>query len=225
MELINTFFNWDILVRSVPILLRGLKNTLLLGATAIVLGGLLGVAVCLVRLYAPRAFRLLAIAYIDVLRAVPVLVVLILIYYALPFVGISFSSFTSASLALVLVLSAFTAEVVRAGIESTPKGQFEAAQALGLSFTLTMWKVILPQAIRIVIPPHTSNCVSIMKDTSLASVVAMPDLLKQATDTQALMANPTPLIGAAVIYVVLLWPMVRLVGYLEKRGQHRLANA
>jgi polar amino acid transport system permease protein len=219
MELINTFFNWDILVRSVPILLRGLKNTLLLGVTAIILGGLLGVAVCLVRLYAPRLFRLLAIAYIDILRAVPVLVVLILIYYALPFVGISFSSFTSASLALILVLSAFTAEVVRAGIESIPKGQFEAAQALGLSFTLTMWKVILPQAIRVVIPPQTSNCVSIMKDTSLASVVAMPDLLKQATDTQALMANPTPLIGAALIYVALLWPMVRLVGYLEKRGQ------
>jgi polar amino acid transport system permease protein len=224
MELIETFFNWDILVRSIPILLRGLKNTLLLGVTAIVLGGALGVLICLVRLYAVRPLQLAAIAYIDVLRAVPVLVVLILIYYALPFVGLRFSSFTSAAMALTMVLAAFTAEVVRAGIESIPKGQFEAAQALGLPFGLTMRKVVLPQAFKVVLPPHTSNCVSIIKDTSLASVVAMPDLLKQATDTQALMANPTPLIGAAIIYVALLWPLVRLVGYLEKRSQRQVAR-
>lgn len=224
MELIETFFNWDILVRSIPILLRGLKNTLLLGVTAIVLGGALGVLICLVRLYAVRPLQLAAIAYIDVLRAVPVLVVLILIYYALPFVGLRFSSFTSAAMALTMVLAAFTAEVVRAGIESIPKGQFEAAQALGLPFGLTMRKVVLPQAFKVVLPPHTSNCVSIIKDTSLASVVAMPDLLKQATDTQALMANPTPLIGAAIIYVALLWPLVRFVGYLEKRSQRQVAR-
>jgi polar amino acid transport system permease protein len=224
MELIDTFFNWDILVRSIPILLRGLKNTILLGVTAIVLGGALGVLICLVRLYAVRPLQRAAIAYIDILRAVPVLVVLILIYYALPFVGLRFSSFTSAAMALTMVLAAFTAEVVRAGIESIPKGQFEAAQALGLPFGLTMRKVVLPQAFKVVLPPHTSNCVSIIKDTSLASVVAMPDLLKQATDTQALMANPTPLIGAAVIYVALLWPLVRLVGYLEKRSQRQAAR-
>ncbi|MFC5991351.1 amino acid ABC transporter permease [Limoniibacter endophyticus] len=221
MELIDTFFNWDILVRSFPILLRGLGNTLLLGITAIICGGLLGVGICLVRLYGPKFFRLLAVGYIDILRAMPVLVLLILIYYALPFVGIRFSSFTSAALALSLVLAAFTAEVLRAGIQAIPRGQFEAASALGLSFFLTMRKVILPQAMRIVIPPHTSNCVSIMKDTALASVVAMPDLLKQANDTQALMANPTPLIGAAIIYIALLWPMVRLVAWLEVRAQNQ----
>ncbi|HET8727381.1 MAG TPA: amino acid ABC transporter permease [Alphaproteobacteria bacterium] len=224
MELIDTFFNWDILVRSFPILLRGLGNTILLGITAIVCGGFVGLLMCLARLYAPKPVRVLAVAYIDVFRAVPILVVLILIYYALPFVGIRFSSFTSASIALSLVLSAFTAEVFRAGIESIPKGQFEAAKTLGLPFRLTMRKIILPQAIRVVIPPHTSNCVSIIKDTSLASVVAMPDLLKQATDTQALMANPTPLIGAAIIYLILLWPLVRLVAYLEARGRRRHAR-
>ncbi|RUW21041.1 amino acid ABC transporter permease, partial [Mesorhizobium sp. M4B.F.Ca.ET.013.02.1.1] len=154
-------------------------------------------------------------------RALPILVVLILIYYALPFVGIRLSSFVSAALALSLVLAAFTAEVCRAGIENIPKGQFEAAAALGLPFWVAMRKVILPQAIRVVIPPLTSNCVSVFKDTALASVVAMPDLLKQATDAQALMANPTPLIGAAIIYLAFLWPLVRLVGYLEERGKAR----
>jgi polar amino acid transport system permease protein len=167
--------------------------------------------------------RLLAIGYIDILRAMPILVLLILIYYALPFVGIRFSSFTSATLALSMVLSAFTAEVCRAGVEAVPRGQFEAAAALGLPFWRTMATVILPQALRIVVPPLTSNAVSIFKDTALASVVAMPDLLKQATDAQALMANPTPLIGAAFIYLAFLWPLVRLVNHLEERGKRQQA--
>jgi len=219
MELIDTFFNWGILVRSFPILIRGLGNTIVLGCAAIVFGTIVGLAICLVRLYAPKPLRRLAILYIDMFRALPILVVLILIYYALPFVGIRLSSFASAALALSLVLAAFTAEVCRAGIQNIPKGQFEAAAALGLPFWAAMRKVVLPQAIRVVIPPLTSNCVSVFKDTALASVVAMPDLLKQATDAQALMANPTPLIGAAIIYLAFLWPLVRLVGYLEERGR------
>jgi len=224
MDVIDIFFNPAVMARALPILLRGLGNTLMLGAAAIVFGGILGVLVCLMRLYAPRALRLVAILYIDLMRAMPVLVVLILIYYALPFVGIVFSSFLAAAIALSLVLAAYTAEVVRAGIEAVPRGQSEAAQALGLSFWLTMRKVILPQALRIVIPPHASNCVSIIKDTSLASVVAMSDLLKQATDAQALFANPTPLIGAALIYVAILWPLVRLTGWLENRYRRETAR-
>ena len=88
-----------------------------------------------------------------------------------------------------------------------------------------MRKVILPQALRVVVPPLTSNCVSVFKDTALASVVAMPDLLKQATDAQAMMANPTPLVGAAIIYLAFLWPLVRLVGYLEQRGKREHAKS
>ena len=200
-------------------LLRGLWYTASLGVTAIVLGSLLGSLICIARLYAPRPIRLLAILYIDLVRAIPVLVLLILIYYALPFAGLTLTSFSAAAAALTLVLAAFTAEVLRAGIQAMPKGQFEAAEALGLGFWLTMRKVILPQAIRIVIPPHASNCVSVIKDTALASVVALSDLLKQATDAQALFANPSPLIGAALIYVAILWPLVRLTGWLEIRAQ------
>ena len=224
MGLIDTFFNAAVLARAFPILLRGLWNTLLLGITAIVFGCLVGLLVCLLRLYAPKFVRWLAVGYIDIFRALPVLVVLILLYYALPFVGIRLSSFASAAIALTLVLSAFTAEVCRAGIETVPRGQFEAAAALGLPFRLTMWKVILPQAVKVMIPPQTSNCVSVLKDTALASVVAMPDLLKQANDAQAMMANPTPLIGAALIYLAILWPMVRLVSYLEERSRGRASR-
>ena len=224
MSAIDIFFNVDILRRSFPLLLSGLLNTVLLGIVAIVFGTLIGVFVCLARLYAPKPIRLLAVLYIDLLRAMPVLVVLILLYYALPFVGIVFSSFTAAAIALSIVLGAYSAEVVRAGIQAVPQGQFEASSALGLHFWLTMRKVILPQAIRIVIPPQASNCVSIIKDTSLASVVATTDLLKQATDAQALYANPTPLLGAALIYVAILWPLVRLTSWLERHYQQAYAR-
>jgi len=223
-ELINTFFNPQVFVQSFPILLRGLGNTLLLGVTAVVCGTLLGITLCLWRLYGPKVPRMLCIIYIDLFRAIPVLVVIVLIYYALPFVGVTLSSFTSASLALILVLSAFTAEVFRAAIESIPGGQGEAALALGLKFRQVVRTVILPQALRVATPPQTSNIVSVIKDTSLASVVAMPDLLKQATDSQALFANPTPLIGAAIIYIAILWPLVRLTAYVEARSR-RLRTA
>ena len=121
----------------------------------------------------------------------------------------------SATVAISMVSCAYTAEIFRAGIEAIPKGQFEAADAMGLGFFSRMRYVILPQAFRIVVPPLTSNCINVLKDTALASVVAMPDLLKQATQAQALAANPTPLIGAALLYLLLLLPLVRLVSVFE----------
>ncbi|MCC5778902.1 amino acid ABC transporter permease [Nitratireductor sp. B36] len=214
---VDTFLNAEVFIRIFPMLLKGVWNTILLALTTITLGGLAGVLICLARLYGPRPLRLLAVLHVDVFRALPILVVLVLIYYALPFVGIRLNAFTSATLALGLVFSAFTAEVFRAGIQSIPEGQTEAAKALGMPFWAIIYKIILPQAFRVAIPPHTSNSVAIAKDTSLASVVAMPDLLKQATDAQALTANPTPLIAAAVMYLIVLWPAVRLVSYLEER--------
>jgi len=220
MGFVDTFLNLDVILRVMPMLWRGVANTIWLALATLFFGGILGVVMCLVRLYAPLPFRILAIAFIDIFRAIPILVLLILIYYALPFAGIVLSPFVSATMALAFVFAAFTAEVFRSGIQAIPKGQTEAAQALGLPFRVTIWKVILPQAWRIALPPHTSNSVAIAKDTSLASVVAMPDLLKQATDAQALTANPSPLIAAAVMYLIVLLPAVRLVSYLEKRYHH-----
>jgi polar amino acid transport system permease protein len=219
MTFTQTFLNLEVLGKVWWLLVVGLGATISLGVASIVFGTVLGLALALARLFGPRWLRLPAIAWIDIFRAFPALVVLILIYYALPFGGIVLPSFAAAVIALSIVLSAFTAEVFRAGIEAVPKSQFEAASALGLPLWTTLRKVVLPQAIRIVIPPQMSNYVSVMKDTALASVVAMPDLLKQATDAQALMANPSPLIGAAVIYLLLLWPMVRLVDWLQEKSR------
>jgi len=217
MSFTETFLNWEVILRIYPMLLKGIGNTVALALTIIIVGGIAGVLICLFRLYGPRWVRWITIAYIDVFRAIPILVLLVLIYYALPFMGVRLNGFASATLALGLVFSSFTAEVFRAGIQAIPKGQTEAAEALGLSFKVIIWKIILPQAFRIATPPHTSNAVAIAKDTSLASVVAMPDLLKQATDAQALTANPSPLIAAAIMYLIVLLPAVRLVSYLEER--------
>ena len=184
--------------------------------TSIIVGLIGGLFLAIARLYAPQAAKTLIRIYIDIFRSIPLLVLLIVVYYALPFIGIRLSPFLSAVTALSLVSAAYTAEIFRAGIEAIPHGQFEASAALGLSNKDMMVDVILPQAVRIVIPPLTNNCINVMKDTALASVVAMPDLLKQATQAQALQANPTPLIGAAIIYVALLWPMVAVVARLEK---------
>jgi polar amino acid transport system permease protein len=217
LDIFETFFNLRVFQQALPLLLTGLWVTLLLGAASIVLGMAGGLLLALARLYARSPLRQLAIVYIDVFRAIPLLVLLVIVYYALPFVGIRLSPFLSAVTALSLVSSAYSAEIFRAGIEAVPQGQFEAARSLGLRPWPTMWKVILPQAVRIVIPPLTSNSINVLKDTALASVVAMPDLLKQATQAQALAANPTPLIAAAAIYLVILLPLVRLVALLERR--------
>ncbi|WP_033067337.1 amino acid ABC transporter permease [Thalassospira australica] len=217
MDLFSTFFNIPVLMQSLPQLMNGLLVTIGIGATSIIAGLIGGLVLAVMRLYSGPLVNALVRGYIDVFRSIPLLVLLIIVYYALPFVGIRLSPFFSAVTALTLVSSAYTAEIFRAGIEAIPKGQFEASAALGLSNRYTMTDVILPQAIRIVIPPLTNNCINVLKDTALASVVAMPDLLKQATQAQALAANPTPLIGAAVIYLILLLPMVRFVARLEKR--------
>lgn len=216
-DFVKTFLNMEVLLQTYPMLIAGLITTIQLGILAIVAGLVVGLFVALIRLYAPKPFQLIVKGYINVFRSIPLLVLLIIIFYALPFVGLSLSPFAAAAVTLTIVSGAYTAEIFRAGIEAIPKGQFEASQALGLNYRYMMGDVILPQAIKIVIPPLTNNCINVIKDTALASVVAMPDLLKQATQAQAVAANPTPLIAAAVIYLMFLLPLVLWVSRLETK--------
>ena len=123
MSLIDTFFNWSVFLGALPSLLEGLWITILLGTVSIVAGMVAGLLTALARLYGPTPLQTVARIYIDVLRSIPLLVLLVLVYYALPFVGIRMSSFVSAAVAITMVSCAYTAEIFRAGIEAVPKGQ------------------------------------------------------------------------------------------------------
>jgi len=219
MDLAATFFNLDVLRDASPLLLKGFGLTIWLGISSLFFALMLGLVLAMLRLYTPRPLRMLAVAYIDLFRSIPLLVLLVLVYYALPFVGLRLSPFWATTVSLSAVTAAYLAETLRAGIEAIPKGQLEAAHSLGLSWTRQMTDIVLPQAMRLTIPPATGVAVGLIKDTALASVVALPDLLKQATQTQAFHANPSPLIGAAILYLVLLMPLVRLVGHMEQRAK------
>ena len=163
MDLIETFFNLRVLRETLPLLLEGLGITVLLGVVSIAMGTTSGLLLALLRVFGAKPLQALARIYIDVLRSIPLLVLLVLVYYALPFVGVRLSSFAAAVAALSLVSCAYVAEIFRAGIEAIPRGQLEAAAAIGLGFFNTMRDVVLPQALRIVTPPLTSNCINVLK--------------------------------------------------------------
>jgi polar amino acid transport system permease protein len=161
---------------------------------------------------------------IDVFRAFPVIVLLILIYYGLPFLGLRLSNFAAAVLALVLNNAAYYAEIFRAGLEAVARGQTEAARALGLPPWQVIRLVVLPQALRRVRAPLATNSLELVKETSIAAMVALPELLRSARVGQEQTYNPTPLMAAAVIYAALLWPFARLTARLERRMLQREAR-
>ena len=148
MNIFDTFLNGRVFLETLPLILSGLSHHAASGPHQHRHRCRAGLVLALVRLYAGRIGRWLAIAYIDLFRAFPVLVFLIIIYYALPFVGLRLSPFASAASALSIVGSAYSAEIFRAGIQAVPRGQFEAAQALGLHHLARDVKVVLPQAMR-----------------------------------------------------------------------------
>jgi len=217
-DFLDTFANLDSLIEVWPLLLSGLGITALLCLVTVPLGAALGLAVAVLHSLRVRYLTGALIVYVDLLRSFPPLVLLILIYYGLPFLGLELGELSAASLALVLNSSAYYGEIFRAGIEAIPKGQREAARSTGLTALQAMAYVVLPQAIKAVVPPLTSNTLELVKLTSIASVVALPELLRTARMAQDLVYNPTPLMAAALIYFLVLWPVVRLISRLDRRA-------
>jgi His/Glu/Gln/Arg/opine family amino acid ABC transporter permease subunit len=215
------FFNWDKLQGNWWILFDGLGVTLLLSLISGVGSILVGLAVAILRSLGSPTLNLFLKAYIDLFRSIPMIVIMVLLFFALPFAGISLGSIMSTVVALSLGYGAYTAESFRAGIESVHSGQIEAARSLGLSRWQTLRRVILPQALPVVIPPLTGNLVSMLKDTAVASLVAAPELLKRARELYTSKTNPTPLVAAALIYLAVLIPLVRFVNMLESRRKKR----
>ena len=216
-QIIQQFFNIGIMIEAMPIVWRGLWMTLMLSAAVIPLGLMGGLGVALLGDSRFALVRFLVIIYVDFFRAIPPLVLLIFIHTGLPFAGIRMSPFTSVCLAFLLNNSAYYGEVYRAGIESIGKGQTEAARSTGLSLFQTMLYVILPQAVRNVLPDLISNTIEVVKLTSLASVVALPELLYSSDMARSISYNASPIVMAAIIYLIILWPSVRILSRFEQR--------
>lgn len=215
--LIYNFFNLEIMAEAYPLLLRGAGQTLLLCLAVIPLGLLGGLLVALAARTRRRVLRYAVIAFIDLFRAVPPLVLLIFVYAGLPFAGLDISPFAAVCIAFLLNNSAYFAEIFRAGIESIGAGQTEAARSTGLGPLQTMAYVVLPQATRNVLPDLLSNSIEVVKMTSIASVVSFQELLYSADMARSLTYNSSPLVMAAVMYLTLLWPVVRILSRMEHR--------
>jgi len=216
-EFIANFVNLESLARIYPLLLQGVQVTLLLSLVTIPLAVLGGLLLAVLYSFHLRFLNPLLILYVDALRAFPVLVLLVLIFYGLPFVGVSLPAFPAAVLAIALNNSGYYGEIFRAGIETVPRGQREAARSTGLSAWQTAFSVVLPQAVRNVVAPLAGNTLELIKTTSIATVVALPELLRSARVAQESTYNPTPLTAAAVMYFLLLWPLTRVVARLERK--------
>ena len=217
--LVQSFFNADIARAAMPIVLAGLLNTILLSLIVVPLGMLGGLILALIATtFHHPAVRWPLMAWVDFFRAFPPLVLLVLLFGGLPFAGLELGGFACVAIAFFLNTGAYYGEIFRAGIDSIPGGQIEAARSTGLSRLQAMGYVVLPQAVRNVLPDLLSNTLEVVKLTSLGSVVAVPELLYQARQAQSLTYNPTPIVMAAVVYFLILWPLVRLLSRLENRA-------
>ena len=215
-EILRYFFDFRLLAPYWPDILRGFLVTVKMSVLTIIIGIPLGLFLAVVRLLGWRPLNALIILYIDLFRAIPQLVLIILAYFAVPYAGLLLSPFTATVVALALVLSAFAEEIFWAGLTSVPKGQWEAGRSTGLGFGTTLTHVILPQVVRIAIPPLTNRAIGISKGTTLGSVVAASELLNVTSSIQATVANPTALTVGAVLFLALFLPLVRLTRWLEK---------
>jgi polar amino acid transport system permease protein len=215
---LQQFFNLEIVAKVWLYLLKGLGTTALLSLMVVPLGLAAGLAVAALWSLQRRWLRWVLIVYVDFFRAFPPLVLLLFIYFGFPFVGIEVPALVAVAIGFLLNTSSYYGEIFRAGIESVPRGQWEAARSTGLSWWQTMASVVVPQATRNVLPDLISNTLEVVKLTTLASVVAIPELLNAARNAQALTYNPTPIVLAALMYLVLLWPVVRLISRLEHKA-------
>lgn len=218
MELIlGQFLNFEIMAKVWPLLLRGLGTTLWLCLIVIPLGLVGGLVAALATSSSRRWLRWPSIALVDFFRAVPPLVLLVLLYSGLPFAGIRLTPTEAVAVGFLLNTSSYYGEIYRAGIESIGRGQWEAARSTGLTWFATLRHVILPQAVRNVLPDLVSNTIEVVKLTSIASVVSFPELLYSADMARSVTFNSSPVVLAAAMYLVILWPLVRLVSRLERR--------
>jgi His/Glu/Gln/Arg/opine family amino acid ABC transporter permease subunit len=216
-RIIDNYFNLSVMAGALPAVLRGFGVTIVVTLLVVMLGVVAGLGLAMLRTLHNRVINVLITIYIDAFRTLPQLVVIIVIYFGLPYAGISFSPFVTIVLALGMILSAFAAEIFFSSIMAVPPGQTDAALALGLTRTKTMFLVILPQAGRLALPMLTNRAIAIGKGTALGTAVALPETLGQAQSVMSIVANPSPLTLAAGLYLALFIPLVALSRVIERR--------
>jgi polar amino acid transport system permease protein len=216
-EMTNLFLNMGIMQKALPRMIEGLGVTIKIAIFAAIMSTTLGLLLAVFRSFNNRVLNLFIVAYVDFFRAMPIIVLMVLIYYALPYLGITLDAIPSGIIALGLNSSAYVSEIFRAGILSVKKGQLEAAHALGLTSMQTMRLILLPQAVRVVLPPLVGNYVASAKDTALCSSISIIELLKAGLSEQAMLVNPSPLIFSTVLYLIMFVPLTRFSTYLEMR--------
>jgi polar amino acid transport system permease protein len=212
---LDTFFKWQVMERYFPAILKGVAVTVEVAAAVVITGIVLGLVLAVVRAFRVVVINALIVIFVDMLRASPPLVLILLVYFGLPNIGINLPSFAVLWLVLALVLAAFAEEIFWAGILSIPKGQWEAARSTGLGFLGTLTHVVLPQAIRLTVPPLTNRTIAITKNTALGTVIGVGEILNQATSAESFSGNATPLMMGAIAYLILFVPVVAFGRFLE----------
>jgi polar amino acid transport system permease protein len=215
----DNFLNWSVARDYMPELLSGMWLTVKLAIVVNICGLAAGTILALVRALRVKVVNFFVILFADVTRALPPLMLMVVVYFGLPFFGLRLNGFTVASLVLAAVLASFTEELLWAGLEAIARGQYEAARSTGLTFVQMMLYVVLPQAFRMVLAPLTSRIIATTKNTALASVVAVPELLSQANAAQGYSANASPLTVASIGYLVILLPLVIIARRFERFGR------
>ena len=220
----ETMFKPEIIKDQFPkIITQAAKNTMIFTITGFAGGSILGLVLALMKLSNVSFYKIISSIYIDVIRGLPAILILIFIAYGLPIAfGVRIpGDYSKGILALSIVSSAYIAEVIRSGIQAIPRGQREAGDALGMTRFTIYSKIILPQAFKIMIPPMTNEVVLLLKDTALISVIGVTATTKELTrfgrDGVMSDANATPLVVAGFIYLALTIPLTRLAGRLEKK--------
>ncbi len=213
----DTFLNTAVMAKYLPDIIDGFILTVWLAALIVVTGIVAGLLLAVVRSLGVRPLNWLIIFVVDLFRALPPLVVIVLLYFGLPSAGFSPDAFSTTWASLSLVLMAFAEEIFWAGITAVPRGQWEASRSTGLTFWQTLSSVVLPQAIRLTIPPLTNRTIAITKGTALGSVIGLSEILSQASSAMSLSFNPSPLMLGAAAYLILFLPVVVLGRWIETR--------
>ena len=211
----------DLLRESAPVMLRGAGYTLLLAVAAMLGGLLLGLPTALMRVSPWALLRWPAAVYVSAFRGTPLLVQLFVVYYGLPSVGIEFTPVTAGVLTLSLNAGAYLSESLRGAILAVAEGQWRAAYSLGLGWGQTLGHVVLPQALRVAVPSMSNTLISLIKDTSLVSVITMTELMLVTKELISVTFRPLPLyVAAAIIY----WILSLFFERLQRRAERRFSR-